>query len=216
MSKKGHEEGGGGHGAKWIVTYSDMITLLMTLFIVIVTFGSKEQDRHSKKLDSIVGGQGGTGFAGPSGQGTGRDSVMVRVSPLGRSVYTGSETPPLYSDPYPQPAAAALRALDESPAGRLSDNFAFRVPAEFLFDARGGLTASGATFLRGVGSAVRHLPFDVQLQVAGKERVPAAAKAVQYLFTNASLQPWRLGVAVCGGPGGVPEGEVRLVLLRNR
>src|SRR5579885_3441765 len=128
MSKKG-EEGGGGHGAKWIVTYSDMITLLMTLFIVIVTFGSKEQDRYAKKLDSVVGGEGGTGAAGPTGQGIGRDSVLVRVSFLGRTVYTGSEAPPLYSDPYPEPAAAALRALEKPPLGRLSDNFAFRVPA---------------------------------------------------------------------------------------
>lgn len=215
MAKK-HEEGGGGHGAKWIVTYSDMITLLMTLFIVIVTFGSKEQDRASKKLDSVVGGQGGTGAAGPTGQGTGRDSVLVRVSPLGRSVYSGSEVPPLYSDPYPEPAAAALRALKEKPVGGLSDNFAFRVPADSLFDAAGKLTPSGMTLLRTVANAVRRLPFDVQLRVAGKERAAAAARAVQYLFANAGLEPWRLGVAVGPPPAGATADDVLLVLLRNR
>ena len=62
-------EGGGGHGASWIVTYSDMITLLMTLFIVIVTFGTKQQDKYSKKNDSVVGGKGGLGAAGPATQG---------------------------------------------------------------------------------------------------------------------------------------------------
>jgi chemotaxis protein MotB len=211
-----HEEGGGGHGAKWIVTYSDMITLLMTLFIVIVTFGSKEQDRHSKKLDSVVGGQGGTGTAGPTGQGIGRDSIMVRMSPLGRTVYSGSEAPPVYSDPSSQPVGTALKSLKEEPLGQLSDNFAFRVPFDFLFDKSGNLSTSGMTFLRSVASAVRQLPFGVQVRVANKQRAPAAAKAVEYLFAKASIFPARLGVAICPSGDGPGENEVLLVLVRNR
>jgi chemotaxis protein MotB len=215
MSKKGGEEGGGGHGAKWIVTYSDMITLLMTLFIVIVTFGSKEQDHHSKKLDSIVGGQGGTGVAGPTGQGIGRDSVMVRMSPLSRMVYSGSETPPVYSDPGSSPAGVALKALKEEPLGKLSDNFAFKVPLDFLFDKSGKLSTSGETFLRTVASGVRRLPYGLQVRVANKSRAAAAAKVVEYLFASASIFPGRLGVAVCPPGEGVSENEVLLVLLRN-
>jgi chemotaxis protein MotB len=216
MSKKGGEEGGGGHGAKWIVTYSDMITLLMTLFIVIVTFGSKEQDRHSKKLDALVGGMGGTGAAGPTGQGIGRDSIMVRMSPLSRMVYSGSETPPVYSDPTSQPTGVALKALKEQPIGQLSDNFAFRVPLDFLFDSSGKLSTSGETFLRSVAAAVRKLPFGVQVRVADRTRAAAAAKVVEYLFATASIYPGRLGVAVCPPGDGVNPNEVLLVLLRNR
>lgn len=212
---KHQEEGGGGHGAKWIVTYSDMITLLMTLFIVIVTFGSKDQDKHSKKLDSIVGGQGGTGAAG-SGKGVAKDSVMVRISPLNRMVYKGSSAPPIYSDPYPEPASAALKALDEQPVGKLSDNFAFRVPADFLFDQAGKLSPSGMTLLRSVSNAVRNLPFDMQVRVASKSRVPSAAKVVQYLFANTGIFPARIGVAVCPPEDGVGEDDVLLVLTRNR
>jgi chemotaxis protein MotB len=211
-----HEEGGGGHGAKWIVTYSDMITLLMTLFIVIVTFGSKEQDRGSKKLDSVVGGEGGTGAAGPTGQGIGRDSVMVRMSPLGRTAYRGSETPPMYADPGTEAAGAAMKALKEKPLGQLSDNFAFRVPSSFLFDSSGKLSASGTTFLRSVANAVRRLPFDIQVRVSSKARAASAAKAVQYLFAEASLFPARLGVAICPPGDGVGEDDVLLVLLRTQ
>jgi chemotaxis protein MotB len=215
MSKKG-EEGGGGHGAKWIVTYSDMITLLMTLFIVIVTFGSKEQDKGSKKLDSVVGGAGGTGAVGPTGQGVGRDSVMVRISPLGRMVYSGSQTPPLYSDPSSPPVGAALKALKETPIGQLSDNFAFRVPFSFLFDGAGKLSPSGMTFLRSVANAVRTLPFELQVRVGSKSKAAAAAKVVQYLFSNASLFPGRLGVGICPPGDGVSEDEVLLVLLNSK
>ncbi len=216
MSKKGGGEEGGGHGAKWIVTYSDMITLLMTLFIVIVTFGSKEQDRGSKKLDSVAGGMGGTGAAGPTGQGIGRDSVMVRMSPLGRMVYSGSQTPPQYADPSSDPAGAALKALKEAPLGQLSDNFAFRVPWSFMFDTAGKLSPSGMTLLRSVASAVRRLPFDVQVRVGKRSQTPAAAKVAQYLFSEASLFPGRLGVAVCPPEDGAAEDEMLLVLLRNQ
>jgi chemotaxis protein MotB len=214
MSKK-HAEEGGGHGGRWIVTYSDMITLLMTLFIVIVTFGSKEQDKGSKKLDSVVGGMGGTGVAGPTGQGIGRDAVMVRMSPLSRSVYSGSQTPPTYSDPGDQPAGTALKALQEQPLGQLSDNFAFRVPFDFVFDSAGKVSPSGATFLRTVAGAVRRLPFNIQVRVTNKSRAAGAAKVVQYLFAEAGLYPGRLGVAISQASAGATENELLLVLLRN-
>jgi chemotaxis protein MotB len=215
MSKKGGDEGPG-HGGRWIVTYSDMITLLMTLFIVIVTFGSKEQDKGSKKLDSVVGGQGGTGVAGPTGQGIGRDSVMVRMSPLGRTVYSGSQTPPTYADPGSEASGAALKALKETPLGKLSDNFGFRVPIDFMFDSGGKLSSSGMTFLRTVAGSIRRLPFDVQVRVGSKSRAAGAAKVVQYLFTNASLFPGRLGVAICPAQDGIREDEMLLVLRRNQ
>jgi hypothetical protein len=214
MSKK-HAEEGGGHGGRWIVTYSDMITLLMTLFIVIVTFGSKEQDKGSKKLDSVVGGMGGTGVAGPTGQGIGRDAVMVRMSPLSRSVYSGSQTPPTYSDPGDQPVGTALKALTEQPIGQLSDNFAFRVSFDFLFDSGGKLSQSGMTFLRTVAGAVRRLPFNIQVRVTSKARAAAAAKVVEYLFSKAALFPARLGVAVCEPGNGAAENELLIVLLRT-
>src|SRR5437899_1824267 len=117
------EGGGGGHGAGWIVTYSDMVTLLMTLFIVIVTFGTKQTERYSKKNDSVVGGKGGTGAVGPNSQGADRTAVLVRLTPLGRPVVHGSEAPPLYSDPCPNPIESVLNEFQNPPPGRLSDNY---------------------------------------------------------------------------------------------
>lgn len=210
------QEGGGGHGASWIVTYSDMITLLMTLFIVIVTFGSKEQDKHSKKLDSVVGGKGGTGVAGAEKGGTSRDSIMLRVSPLGRMVYKGSETPPMYSDPYPDPGAAALHALEDKPMGKLSDNFAFRVSMSTLFQADGKLSKSGTTFLQVLANSVRALPYDIQVQVGSKDQAASASRVTQYLFQSSALYPSRMSVAICPNAEPKLKNEMLLVLLRNR
>src|SRR5262249_21869858 len=84
----------GGHGGGWIVTYSDMITLLMACFIMIITFSTKEKEGYSRKRDSLIGGGGGTGLAGPSGQGRDRDAVVWLMHPLlARLAETGSELP---------------------------------------------------------------------------------------------------------------------------
>src|SRR3989442_9782363 len=93
------EGGGGGHGCGWIVTYSDMITLLMTMFIVIVTFGGKE-GKGSKKNDSVISGKSGTGAAGPSSaKEADKSAILTRFAPLGRTVLRGSEIAPMYDDP---------------------------------------------------------------------------------------------------------------------
>jgi hypothetical protein len=205
---------GGGHGSSWIVTYSDMITLLMACFIMIVTFGTKERDKHSRRKDSLLDGKGGAGAVGPA-EGTPRDSVLVRISPLDRQMLRGSEAPPLYSDPVLDDVEGALRALETTPLGTLADNYALRVPVAFLFAAPDRLSESGARLLQWVARTVRQLPYDVQVQASDARLVPQAVKVSQYLFQFASLSPVRLGVGVRAQPGG--DGDyLYLALLRNR
>lgn len=208
------EGGGGGHGASWIVTYSDMITLLMTLFIVIVTFGSRSQDRAGKKNDSLVGGKGGSGAASLTPFGGDKTAVLLRVTALGRSVIHGSESAPTYSDLSSEPVESVLSALKEAPPGRLSDNFCLRVSGDFLFADGDRLSESGARALGSIASAVRQLPYDIQIQVNSQERLPRASRVMQYLFQMANIHPGRIGIGVRPTDG---DGEtIRLLLVRNR
>ncbi len=209
------ESGGGGHGASWIVTYSDMITLLMTLFIVIVTFGTKQQDRSSKKTNSLVGGKGGTGAAGHNSQGADRTAVMLRVTPLGRPVVHGSEAPPMYSDLPLEPVESVVNALDQTPPGRLSDNYRLRVSATFLFAGEERLSDSGTHALESFAAAVRQLPYDIQIQVNTAGRLPQAARVMQYLFQIAGIHPGRIGIAVRPGRDDGDE-AIWIVLVRSQ
>ena len=90
--------GGGGHGGNWIVTYADMITLLMAGFIVIVTFGSRESDKLAPRNDSAISSQSGSGIVGMARKGPDKDHVVVRRPPMaGNAFDRGSEMPALYS-----------------------------------------------------------------------------------------------------------------------
>jgi chemotaxis protein MotB len=213
MSAEGEEEGGG-HGG-WIVTYSDMITLLMTMFIVIVTFGSKDKDNYSKKNDSLVGGKGGSGATGDNARGADRSSVLVRVSPLGRAVLHGSEIPPIYSDPTADPIESVMKTLTDAPPGKLSDNFQMRVPIAFLFGNGDSLSEPGMRALGNLAHAISDLPYDLQIQVEDTTRFPQACRITQFLFQGCAIHPSRLGIAVRPGEHS-SQGVFWLLLVRNR
>ena len=48
----------------WFMTYSDVITLLMTFFILLMTFATNEPERFERMQVSMFGGSGATGLAG--------------------------------------------------------------------------------------------------------------------------------------------------------
>lgn len=210
------EGGGGGHGAGWIVTYSDMITLLMTMFIVIVTFGGKE-GKGGKKNDSLVGGKNGTGMAGPAiASEADKRAVLVRFTPLGRTVLRGSESAPMYDDPANDATESALQALDGPGLGRLSDNYYLRVPLGFLFASPDRLSPSGTRLLDLIARNVRSLPYDIQVRVSDPRHTPRAARVTHYLFQFASITPGRLSVGLVQ-PADEQDGEsLRFVFARNR
>src|SRR5690242_8089265 len=142
-------EGGGGHSCKWIVTYSDMITLLMACFIMIITFSSKEKENFAKKQDSLIGGTGGVGVAGPLKQGADSDLWRMRP-PLARQTQVGSEMPPQYSDPAFQSTGELLRGLEGSALGTLADSYSLRIPLRLLFQKDTELSPSGRQLLHAV------------------------------------------------------------------
>jgi chemotaxis protein MotB len=50
--KKGGD-GGGGHGAAWVVTFADLVALLMCFFAMIVSFSVQEQEQVAQMAGSI-------------------------------------------------------------------------------------------------------------------------------------------------------------------
>ncbi len=153
-----------------------MITLLITFFICIVTFASKEngKQQHPRKRDSLLYGTNGTGVAGGKQIGMNRDSIIWRQLPISaQPERQGSDTAPLYSDPELEAANSALTLLEGPTIGTLADSYDMRTPLSLLFTADGKLTPSGVELLTQTASSLRRLPYDICLQVDDPKYLPA-------------------------------------------
>jgi chemotaxis protein MotB len=53
MAKKKGGGGGGGHGAAWVVTFADLVALLMCFFAMIVSFSVQEEEKVAQMAGSI-------------------------------------------------------------------------------------------------------------------------------------------------------------------
>jgi hypothetical protein len=216
--KKGHGDhgGGGGHGGSWIVTYSDMITLLMAFFICIITFASKETEKYATKKDSLMGNGGGSGLASAGARGSVElDSAVWRLRlHQARVREKGAEISPMYQDPSMEASAQILRALEDAAPGRLRDNFAVRLPRSLLFDKGERLSSSGVRLLHAIAVNLRDLPYDLQFRVGQDEHMAQATRLCTYLASQESYEPARLAVGA-RPPARSDVDSIWLVLVRQ-
>ena len=85
----------------WFMTYSDVITLMMTFFILLLTFATNEPESYEQMQASMFGGAGAMGIAGDILEEN--DAVLMRQRlRLGRATDRGSEMPPMESSPTAQ------------------------------------------------------------------------------------------------------------------
>jgi len=196
----GDGHGGGGHGGgNWIVTYCDMITLLIAFFICILTFASRESGNQNfpKFRDSVLYGPGGSGPAGAAIRGSDRDAVVWRQLLI--SAYPsapGSRIPPLYSDPTFEKTSEVLHLLETSSLGTLGDSHVIRMPMVLFFDKEQDLTPTGQYLLRYVAYHVRRLPYNLLVQVAQPQHLAQAVGLVRHLQQKNAMEPSKLGVGI--------------------
>ncbi|MFO1184167.1 MAG: flagellar motor protein MotB [Bauldia sp.] len=75
--KKGHGGGGGGHGAGWVVTFADLVSLLMAFFVMIVSFSTQDSQKVAQAAGSIQDAFGIQPVQRPAGM-IERDGLPVR------------------------------------------------------------------------------------------------------------------------------------------
>jgi chemotaxis protein MotB len=189
--------GGGGHGGSWIITYCDMITLLIACFICIITFASSEKEKYAKKRDSLLFGTGGVGIAGPTAEAMELDSVVARPRPLAARLGTaGSEVLPMHDSPGMDAASEVIRQLDAPIPGTLQDSYALQLPMRLLLGPDNKLTEVGTGILHSIADNVRRLPYDIYFQVDDPAALTKAVTLSAYLGQQESIPPGRLGIGL--------------------
>ncbi|MBH0239911.1 OmpA/MotB family protein [Methylobrevis albus] len=85
-NKKSHGGGGGGgHGGGWVITFADLMSLLMALFVMIVSFSNQDEQKLEEAVGSIKEAFGVSALSELAGI-IERDGVLVRDHPLDASL----------------------------------------------------------------------------------------------------------------------------------
>lgn len=183
----------------WFMTYSDVITLLMTFFILLLTFATNEPEKFQQIQESMFSGGGATGIAGDRTDAVDRDALAVRTRPRSARFTTrGSEMPAIHKDPVNKSLSNGIAALDESQQEEIAFRIVSNLSLSQLIDEEGRISAVGVQRMRMVARKMREIPFDVVLQVKYASAIPKAMVLADQLVRAELLLPGRIAVGVAG------------------
>lgn len=198
----------------WFMTYSDVITLMMTFFILLLTFSTSEPETFEQMQIATFGSGGGTGSAGDNHFPIDRDSLLVRYRPrTARSVLRGSETLPHETDPVQDSVAKGLKSLEQPDELAAAERVGVETPIALLRNSDGTLTNIAKQQLHMLSLQLSKLPLEVEFQVSQPETTEFAVALAQHLFEREQIPPGRVSVGVVE-ESALPAGKVRMVMTR--
>lgn len=196
----------------WFFTYTDVITLLMTFFVLMLTFATSEPERFERMQVALFGGSGGTGVAGPA-EVLEKDTVLLRERPRSARLTTrGSEMPPIHSDVTTQSLASGLQGLEEEPTAKTVDSFTFDMPVSLLVTDDEAITSVGAQYLRMFARQLRKGTHDITFSVSRESEIPHCMALCDYLIQHEQIKPASIAAGVSPGSR---SSTMRIVLNYN-
>jgi flagellar motor protein MotB len=183
----GADETGGG-APPWMVTYGDSITLLLTFFVMLLTFSTPNREGMAELAKGILTGSRRMAlFAGP----TDEENVVPGERMLNESRLdeSGAETPPMAAEDPLDELTRHFESLDISKLKELQGGRVIRIPVVELFGTGAELTGEGARVLDNVVKVIRAKRHSVVV------RVVAAVGATPQARQERSL---RMSVVVTG------------------
>ncbi len=182
----------------WFMTYSDVITLLMTFFILLLTFASTEPERFEKSIAAISNSGSATGTAGSKIKGLDNDSFVSRLRvPASRIAIRGAEMAPITRAPANETWGDGLRSLDEDEAKQNElTSHAFDVPIADIFDSNNQLTSDGVSICAQLSAQLQDLPFRASIQFEDKAYAEKLAGMLHHLFHTELTRPGQLAMTL--------------------
>ncbi len=200
----------------WFMTYSDVITLLMTFFILLLTFASNEPEQFERMQSSMFSGSGGTGIAGDRKDALERESLVVRTRPrAARLTMRGSEMPPIETDPPIKDTTQALAGLEEHEQRPVTPRNSIEVPLALLLEENGTkVSAVGATHLRMLARQLRRPGYEVTLTIHPKADPGPLYTIAEHLVQQHHIAPGQIGLATSADLK-AGAGKVRIEVSRE-
>lgn len=194
----------------WVMTFSDVITLLMTFFILLLTFSSTTPETFDRMQISLFGHGGSSGFIADA-DGMVKDALLMRTrARTGRVSQDGSPIPPAYSDPDLETLDKGLAGLDEDDVREITTTHHIRQKVDSLVDAKGNLTSLGVQQMKMLSVQLRKRPLNVDFACASETEYEKSLKLIDHLMEKERIHPARLGTALL--PGQVASDEILIVV----
>ena len=185
----------------WFMTYSDVITLLMTFFILLLTFSTTEPERYDKVQVSAFGGAGATGVAGHKHEGMDQQAWVQRVRPrAARMAMEGAEVPPSQSEPSGKAVGRGLETVDDEQAKKdVMTNNSFQVQLGPLVNENANLTPRGVEIAAMIAKQLRALPVHCSIEFSNRDLLDKTTRFLSYLYDVERVRPGQVGVGLAVG-----------------
>ncbi len=197
------------------MTYSDVITLLMTFFILLLTFATTEPERFEKTVSSTFDKGSASGTAGKKLKKGEKDSFVSRLRvPAARIAMRGAEMPPIVRESASETWGEGLRSLNEEESKQNALNsHSFDVPTAQLFDSDGNLTIGGTELCKHLSDQLQDLPFHAAIQFNNQRHVKNLAMMMEHLFHTEKTRPGQLAMTYIQNEN-LDSTKVRILIKR--
>lgn len=199
----------------WFMTYSDVITLLMTFFILLLTFSTNEPEFFSKVQVVAFGGGGSTGMASKSDTFIDANTPVLRHRPMSARVTTsGSETPPMQTDPATDTLSKGLESLQET--NILADAERIRIQSPMsMMRGEDGLPTSYALFqISQLAPQLLSMPLEVGFRAGSEEDAEFCVSLAVEMFRQLNIPLGRVSVSQVD-PNSLQPGQMEMILTRQ-
>lgn len=213
MARDKPEEPNSGDIPAWFMTYSDVITLLMTFFILLMTFSTTEPENFGRMQVVMFGGGNSSGVARQQ-EYMEQNGMVVRVRPpSSRVAKDGSESPPQMLSPATKSVSQGIDALDEEEPVTRAERFEFEVPLTMLKDRSNGLNSYARTLSQMLGRQMLNVPINVRFLAASTTDAETGLLMASRIYENFELAPGRLSVATVDKRA-VRSGHITIRIVR--
>jgi flagellar motor protein MotB len=197
----------------WFMTFSDVITLLMTFFILLLTFATTEPERFEKVTASVFGTSGATGVAGHEHDQLDRTSWSERVRPrAARIAMRGSEMPPIKKRTNQAAAGDGVQTVDEEVAAKdTMQTFRFELPIRRLVRGKDTITREGEQVAAKLAAQLRALNIHCVLEFSDKSMTDQVCALAHHLYHVQNARPGQIATADVDD---VESTKVRIVIER--
>jgi chemotaxis protein MotB len=198
----------------WLISYGDMMTNLMTFFVLLVTFAGSSKENFERFRSSFFSrGLFGLGVAGPlkSFWDNYSDAMVDRFMSLSaRRPEPGSSVPARYREQLLESVGQVRSLLDTGVRDEEAGTLALRLPTDQLVAGQNQLAGSGEVLIRSLATVFDFLPHRIQFLAGSEGDLPAA---VTLTLALAGQWPGAERVAVGLKPGAPDPGSVWLLVL---